>query len=298
MKTKRWKKILAFILALSILCSCIIGAVSVYAEQVNSQTSISQNNSSSNSTDNSSTNDEEATDIVGENISLYAEASEKVRNFKIQSAKRVSTGTTPFDANDDPGNDSSKDNAIVRSFDDIGYECTYSGEINGNIQAVELEFKFTLNVSKKYAEFDEDVLKSWMTDIVQEDVNGICTLTGKAIYNSAGGGTGFQSFSETKYIPVKVKGMNQSQEVIPTFNVKLTKDTSADSWKTKVMSGTDEKAIVSAVPMYDIELVNPTKMNSVGTYDFSTGNGTASNRRKMETAQDLYMLCLAKAMSC
>ncbi len=42
MKTKKWKKILAFILALSILCSCIIGAVSVYAEQVNSQTSISQ----------------------------------------------------------------------------------------------------------------------------------------------------------------------------------------------------------------------------------------------------------------
>ena len=120
MKTKKWKKILAFILALSILCSCIIGAVSVYAEQVNSQTSISQNNSSSNSTDNSSTNDEETTDIVGENISLYAEASEEVRNFKIQSAKRVSTGTTPFDANDDPGNDSSKDNAIVRSFDDIG----------------------------------------------------------------------------------------------------------------------------------------------------------------------------------
>ena len=65
MKTKKWKKILAFILALSILCSCIIGAVSVYAEQVNSQTSISQNNSSSNSTDNSSTNDEETTDIVG-----------------------------------------------------------------------------------------------------------------------------------------------------------------------------------------------------------------------------------------
>lgn len=87
---------MAFILALSILCSCIIGAVSVYAEQVNSQTSISQNNSSSNSTDNSSTNDEETTDIVGENISLYAEASEEVRNFKIQSAKRVSTGTTPL----------------------------------------------------------------------------------------------------------------------------------------------------------------------------------------------------------
>jgi len=35
-----------------------------------------------------------------------------------------------------------------------------------------------LNVS-----FDEDVLKSWMTDIVQEDVNGVCTLTGKTIYN-------------------------------------------------------------------------------------------------------------------
>ena len=194
MKTKKWKKILAFILALSILCSCIIGTVAVYAEQVNPQTGISQNSHGSNVTDNNNANEERTTDITKENISLFAGDSAEVRNFKIQSAKRVSTGTTPFDANDDPGNDSSKDNAIVRSFDDIGYECTYSGEINGNIQAVELEFKFTLNVSKKYAEFDEDVLKSWMTDIVQEDVNGVCTLTGKTIYNSAGGGAGFQSF--------------------------------------------------------------------------------------------------------
>lgn len=52
MKTKKWKKILAFILALSILCSCIIGTVAVYAEQVNPQTGISQNSPGSNVTDN------------------------------------------------------------------------------------------------------------------------------------------------------------------------------------------------------------------------------------------------------
>ena len=38
----------------------------------------------------------------------------------------TSTGTAPFDADDDAGNDSSKDNLIVRTWDTATYDVEYS----------------------------------------------------------------------------------------------------------------------------------------------------------------------------
>lgn len=199
-------------------------------------------------------------------------------NFNLTSVKRTSTGTAPFDADDNPGNDSTKYNNIVRSFDSVKYDMTYAGEIDTTVGQADLEFELSLNVSEKYASFNTEVLSAWMSDIVQKDVDGKCVLTGKSIYqyNNAPS-TGFQSFSETKLVEIDVKGMNQSEEIIPTFKVKM-KD--QQNWQEKVMSSDDEKAIVSATPMYDIELVNVGKMNSYNTFDFSSGNAGAPNADK------------------
>lgn len=93
-----------------------------------------------------------------------------IKNFNLTSVKRTSTGTGDFDNNDDPGNDSSKTNNIVRSFDSILYDMTYAGEMNTAVSSAEIEFELSLNVSKKYAEFNEEVLSSWMNDITQEDI--------------------------------------------------------------------------------------------------------------------------------
>ena len=170
------------------------------------------------------------TDIQNNDVDTNEETTKKeakqdadvVRNFKLASVKRTSTGTAPFDGDDKPGNDSTKDNNIVRSFDSIQYDMTYNGEINSTVNQADLEFELSLNVSEKYASFNTEVLSAWMTDIVQKDVDGKCVLTGKSIYQYKGGNSaGFQSFSETKLVEVNVKGMNQSAEVVPTFKVKL-----------------------------------------------------------------------------
>ena len=226
------------------------------------------------------------TDIQNNDVDANEEITKKeakqdvevIRNFNLSSVMRTSTGTAPFDRDDNPGNDSTKDNNIVRSFDNVKYDMTYAGEIDTTVGQADLEFELSLNVSEKYASFNTEVLSAWMSDIVQKDVNGKCVLTGKSIYqyNNASS-TGFQSFSETKLVEVDVKGMNQSEEIIPTFKVKM-KD--QQNWQEKVMSSDDEKAIVSATPMYDIELVNVGKMNSYNTFDFSSGNAGAPNADK------------------
>lgn len=70
--------------------------------------------------------------------------------------------------------------------------------------------------------------------------------------------------------------MNQFEEVIPTFKTRIAN--SNDQWKEKVMSQDEEKAIVSATPMYDIELVNPNKAGYVGEFDFASGVNQAPNK--------------------
>lgn len=199
-----------------------------------------------------------------------------VHNFDLQSVVRTQTGTAPFDSDDEAGNDSSGDNSIVRSFDKVQYDMTYSGEISTDVQSVEMDVELSLNVPKKYAQFNTELLSSWMTDIVQEDVGGKCVLTGKTTYAYSGGATGgFQSFSETKVVEIDVKGMNQGEELIPTFKVKVSGET---EWKEKTMSADSEKAVVSAVPMYDVELKSVGEVNSLGNFDFSTGGSDAPNK--------------------
>ena len=62
-----------------------------------------------------------------------------VHNFDLQSVVRTQTGTAPFDSDDEAGNDSSGDNSIVRSFDKVQYDMTYSGEISTDVQSVEMD---------------------------------------------------------------------------------------------------------------------------------------------------------------
>lgn len=160
---------------------------------------------------------------------------------------------------------------------------TYSGEMNTEISSADIEFELSLNVSKKYAEFNTDVLSHWMTDITQEDVDGKCVLRGKTTYKYIGEAIeGFQSFSQTKVVEVNVKGMNQS------FKVKIAN--SDEQWKEKVMSDDAEKAIVSATPMYDIELVNPNKAGYAGNFDFSSGTATAPTKMLVMSMEDCWTL--------
>ena len=53
---------------------------------------------------------------------------------KISSSQviQTKTGTGPFDENDEPGNDSSGDNTVVRSFDQVTWTVENTMVLNGN----------------------------------------------------------------------------------------------------------------------------------------------------------------------
>ena len=185
-------------------------------------------------------------------------------------AVRAATGTESFDGDDGPGNDSGASNNILRSYDQATYQLQISGR-NFPTDGTKVKFKATLNVSKKYAEFDENAVAEWLKDIKQEDVDGKCTLTGTAVLRSAL--TGEQL---NKAVTIKAKSMKQGEKLIPQFSIE--KKEGSDDYFVKEMSADNEKCIISAKPMFDLELVAAGQINKIGTYDFSTGNSTAPNK--------------------
>jgi uncharacterized repeat protein (TIGR01451 family) len=210
------------------------------------------------------------TEQVGNNENVKANNA-SITNLTVT---RLATGTEAFDADDTAGNDSSAVNEIVRSNDELIYQANITGE-NFPKEEVGLKFKAELNVPKKYAQFDETTLNEWLKDIKQEDVDGKCVLTGTAKLKSDNEATNF-----TKTLVVNVKSMKQGDVLTPTFNIE--KQTGSDDFLNKTMNAENEKVIVSAKPMFDIELVQGGQLNALSTYDFSLGNTGAPNNNQGE----------------
>lgn len=88
------------------------------------------------------------------------------------------TGTETFDENDEPGNDSSVDNDIVRSFDTINYGVKVTMDVYNNQKYGEarVRLQFVLPLSKEEAEFDTAAM-GWMDTSTAERVNADGTTT-------------------------------------------------------------------------------------------------------------------------
>lgn len=104
-----------------------------------------------------------------------------VKNLNI---KNTTTGTAPFDRDDNAGNDSSKDNDRVRSFDliEYGLEVTYSTRsIATTASSVSLHFEATMDADVTEAVFDTSKL-NWLQEqytIEYLDESGNVVLTQK-----------------------------------------------------------------------------------------------------------------------
>ena len=86
--------------------------------------------------------------------------------------KEVKTGTGPFDENDEPGNDSSEDNDIVRSFDQI----TWTYQLNFALKNPEEEASLTGGVIKITADLPEE-----LAEIVEWDIESMKWLSNATI---------------------------------------------------------------------------------------------------------------------
>ena len=182
---------------------------------------------------------------------------------------QVRTGTGPFDENDDSGNDSSENNNIVRSFDQVTWTVENTMVLkNSSVSSYSggrIYFEATLPdvFNSQTAHWDLESM-GWIEDA---NVSGDgLTITGY-----------YQMNVDNVTIPgkqnlvfvVKIEGAANGIEFQPTIKVWLNGNSSEDT-KTVI----PEKTIISAAPRYNIQLVRNTSWDQRVTVDFGNGNET------------------------
>ena len=180
---------------------------------------------------------------------------------------QTKTGTGPWDADDEPGNDSSEDNNIVRSFDQVTWTVDLTMALKSGVADSGLTGGI-INVEVTLPEACADVMK-WDLDSMQWIENGKVSSDGKTL-------TGQYSMSETDTtIPGKqtlvfvlgVEGAGNKTEIIPTFTFELEGNEENDK-----VTITGDKIIVSAKGKYNIKLNRNVQLADKTTVDYGEGN--------------------------
>ena len=209
-----------------------------------------------------------------------------------------STGSEPFDSDDEPGNDSTADNDIVRSFDNVSYEIEYVVTPYDDApfqyyRYSRVGFRFIVDEpDENIVSFDTDSM-GWMdatsgyeAKVTTETIDGTeCQVL-----------TCYRQLVPTDDVPTTVPSTN-------TVNLMLKVGAAANGDKIHVSveswcehndidgecekHGRDEMAhldvpelTVSAAPRYNVDLKQGSTSWLVGKgdYDFSTGNELAPNK--------------------
>ena len=196
-----------------------------------------------------------------------AQIGEKAIVTSAQEVKRI-TGTAPFDNNDEPGNDSSDTNDIVRSFDVIQWNIDLtlglkSGTTETNLKGGKINLKVDLPAgTADVVEWDLDSM-SWIENgNVSEDgktLTGSYTLLSTEITIPG---------KQTLEFVLKTEGIGNGTEIIPTFEFNL-EGNNDDEKYTYIGSS----VIVSATARYNIALnSNEQYLSNKTTVDYGNGN--------------------------
>ena len=195
-----------------------------------------------------------------------AQIGEKAVVTSAQEVKRI-TGTAPFDSNDEPGNDSSEINNIIRSFDEI----TWNLDLTLGLKSGTTETSLTggkINLKVNLPEDTADVVE-WNLESMSWIENGTVSEDGKTL-------TGSYTLSNTEItIPgkqtlefvLKTEGIGNGTEIIPTFEFNL--EGNNDNEKYKYVGNA---VIVSATAKYNLELKYNDQLANKTTVDYGNGN--------------------------
>ena len=188
------------------------------------------------------------------NISFVKATDELPDNgAKITSAQiiQTKTGTGPFDENDEPGNDSSEDNNIVRSFDQVTWTIENTMAVKGNNATSYTGGKIYVEATVKGSEFTSETFK-WDKDSMKWMENATISSDGLTI-------TGCYTLTSTDVIVpgkqnlvlvAKVLGATNGTKLQPTIKTWLNGNTEED--KVTLVSDT---VTVSAAPSYNVKLI-------------------------------------------
>ena len=203
----------------------------------------------------------------------------------------ISDGVTPWDADNNPGNDSSPDNKIVRTFDTVTYnfEVQMESYDRTSYSEARVKLEFVLPLTAEQAVFNQTAM-AWMDQTTgyapvltteTRSINGVDTqcqvLT---CYKRLLPSEGHQSvvpgvFGEN--VTVNVKSMKNGDTFAPIFSAAMEHGTWEGNCSThnnqEKYSVQAEKVRVSATPKYNVQIGGSSTYK--GTFDFNTGNSTA-----------------------
>ncbi len=185
---------------------------------------------------------------------------------------QTKTGTGPWDENDEPGNDSSETNDIVRSFDQV----TWTVDLTLNLKEGISETDLKGGVIEVEASLPEECANVMLWDL--DSMNWIeegkvssdgRTLTGK--YSMPEGDTTIPG-KQTLVFILGIDGAGNETEIIPTFKFNL--EGNEESEKATV---TGDVVIVSAKGKYNIQLIGNSSLSGSKT-EVDYGNGNVEGR--------------------
>ena len=198
-----------------------------------------------------------------------AEQTEVGKNSKITSAviTQRKTGTGPWDDNDDAGNDTSADNDIVRSFDQVTYTVEYTmglkdGATVEDYKGGAIEVKAELpETCANVVKWDTDSM-AWMEDAtVSSDGR---TITGKYTMSST---EITVPGKQTLVFVLKVLGAPNKLTVQPTFTSYLLGNDEREK-----VSIQDSVVTVSAAPNYNLRISRNTQLANKATVNYGNGD--------------------------
>ncbi len=190
------------------------------------------------------------------------------------------TGTAPFDADDTPGNDSSKDNDIIRTFDTLSYSFNvlYTSHTIGDMyEEARVKLEFVLPVTQKEAEFDLSAM-AWMENpVVKTETRDGKTCQVLTCYKHLLPSAGSQAVVPGEFgenVTINVKMMENGSVLTPTFSAAMEYSTWDGLCPThgfaEKMSITARPITISAAPKYNIEINKAFATEAKQNYDFST----------------------------
>ena len=259
MKLKNGNKVLSIKLIIIFVIICMVTITMIYLkmkDKFNASIAIEDN-----------------TFLLG---SEYVEIGDKAVISGINLKSKI-TGTAPFDSNNNPGNDSSATNDIVRSFDQVRYNIEVTGEMKSGYSSIKggaIAIKAT--IPEKYK---DDIL--WNTEDMKWAHNVNCEngiLYAEYWMNE---GQEAASFKQTLELIVNVIAVPNGEKFKPTFDIWLVGNNENEH---KILDENNKlETTVSAAPKYNIQLKNNEILNLVAggagtSVDFNDGQGEISGR--------------------
>lgn len=194
---------------------------------------------------------------------------------------QTKTGTGPWDANDDPGNDSSEDNNIVRSFDQITWTVDLTMALKDGVAETGLiggVINVELSIPEKLSN-----LVTWDVDsMTWADGTGKVSEDGRIFTGQ------YKLSDEIVTIPgkqalnfiLKVENATNGMQIQPTFKVWLEgNETDSSSPNYEVVEvRTQEPITVSSKVGFNLKLVQASRETPKVSVDFGDGNGNVEGR--------------------